>query len=171
MLARNQRESEEMPKLDPAPRFDDVYERGLENMNKIEYRIPSLKPEMEKSFGLDFEDYAQSMLGEYGLHDFTLMVCPQKAKFGEQAFGQLPLRCGGLASKNPCFKRIWLSVHYSRVEMILTLYHEIHHILYPQLSEEDIIWLEENWGGYKTSPTDYLVKERENEKINSQHQS
>lgn len=115
-------------------------------MNTIEYRSPELKVEMAGSFGTDFEDVALAMFGEYGLDGFALEVCPRLVKNGEAAFGQLRLRCAALVSNLPNYKRMWLSLHYCRAEIRLALYHEIHHVLYPQLAEEDIEYLEKEWG-------------------------
>jgi len=114
-------------------------------VNKIEYRTPELKQKMQASFGPDFEQYVQTALQKYTIDGYTLVVCPLLAKNGKPVFGQLPLWCEGLVSRT-AYKRIWLSCHYSRKDIMLALHHEVAHILNPELSEEDIAHIEKEVG-------------------------
>ncbi len=111
-----------------------------EKINKIEYRDSVVQEEMKEAFGLDFEGFTLAMFEEYGITDCSLMVCHRLSKNGKAVFGQLPLSCKALVSKYS--QRMWLPSHYSREDMTLALYHEIHHILYPYLTEDDMVYLE-----------------------------
>ena len=76
-----------------------------------------------------------------------IIICPEITEKGEQSYGQLPLMCGAIVPKSSTYRKMWVHLHYSRTEMILTLYHEIQHILYPAASEGLIELLEKLYGG------------------------